>query len=168
MYPAGVRCKSLCESVLEVGFVKEEVNQQVVVVEEMPADEIRSRGDSHVSGAAWNIAPCRKDGLLIRCFAEPYHYVRHVMLNHCHMALGMLACATGAEWDLKADAKKILKFRDGKGRFSLAAVAACPNGKEMAELVSEGLDCEILSYKMDLEQPDAASTISQALHKGTN
>ena len=33
-------------------------------------------------------------------------------------------------------------------------------------MVIEGFDCEILSYKMDLEEPTAASVISQALNKG--
>ena len=44
VYPAGVRVKSLAVEVLDSGFVKEEVNHAVVVVEEPPAEEIRSRG----------------------------------------------------------------------------------------------------------------------------
>ena len=35
VYPAGVRCKGSCVDVVEVGFVKEEVNHAGVVVEEL-------------------------------------------------------------------------------------------------------------------------------------
>ena len=32
-------------------------------------------------------------------------------------------------------------------------------------VIEEGLDCEILSWKMDVEEPHAASVISQALNQ---
>ena len=34
VFPAGVRCKSLCMEVVEAGFMKEEVNHACVVVEQ--------------------------------------------------------------------------------------------------------------------------------------
>ena len=55
VYPAGVRCKGLCVDVVEAGFVKEEVNHAVVVVEETPAERIRSRGTDYVSGSTYNV-----------------------------------------------------------------------------------------------------------------
>ena len=36
VYPSGMRVKSLCQEVLENGFVKEEVNHACIVVEEPP------------------------------------------------------------------------------------------------------------------------------------
>ena len=39
-------------------------------------------------------------------------------------------------------------------------------GKNLATMVKEGLDCEMLSWKMDVEEPKAASIISQAYNAG--
>ena len=44
VYPGGLRCKSLCVTVLEAGFLKEEFNHACVVVEEYPVEEIIARG----------------------------------------------------------------------------------------------------------------------------
>ena len=85
---------------MDAGFLKEEINQNVVVVEDMPAEEFRSRGGNHMSGSAYNIDACSKDELLVTCFDEPLHDVRSKMLNHNHMMLCLRAFATGAKWDL--------------------------------------------------------------------
>ena len=46
VYPAGVRCKSLCVDVVDVnGFVKEEVQHSVVTVAETPAEHVPSGGE---------------------------------------------------------------------------------------------------------------------------
>ena len=55
VYPSGRRCVSLCEDVMDVGFVKEEMNTIVVAVEDTPAEHIRSRGIEYKSGSAYNI-----------------------------------------------------------------------------------------------------------------
>ena len=47
---------------------------------------------------------------------------------------------------------------DADGKLSVAAVADSVNGKELADAV--------LSWKIDVEEPTAASIISQALNKG--
>ena len=48
VYPAGVRCKSLCEGAVDSGFVSEEANNNCVVVEDTPAEHVRSRGEEYV------------------------------------------------------------------------------------------------------------------------
>ena len=48
----------------------------------------------------------------------------------------------------------------------MSAVAEYDNAKEMLVVLQEGMLMEVLSYKMDIEEPDAASIISQALNKG--
>ena len=166
VYPAGVRVKSLAVEVLDSGFVKEEVNHAVVVVEEPPAEEIRSRGKKHMTASRYNSTECEKDEYLITCFRVPYDDVRHVLLGHNHIMLVMRSFLTGAKWDLPSIEEKGIYFCDKDGRLSLSAVAAHPNGKEMQELIEEGMTCEILSWKMDVEEPTAASTISHALNKG--
>ena len=54
------------------------------------------------------------------------------------------------------------------GELSATAAAKTQNGAELAELLDEGILCEILSWRMDTEEPTAAATISQALNKGTD
>ena len=53
---------------------------------------------------------------------------------------------------------------DSQGKLSLSAVAEHANGIELAQMVKEGLEIEVLSHQMDIEEPSAASTISQALN----
>jgi hypothetical protein len=167
VYPSGVRCKSLCVEVMDVGFIKEEVNHAVVAVEETPAAHIRSRGEEYVSGSTYNVEKCMKDELLNTCFNEPVgSSVQHMLLSHNHITLVMRAFLTKAQWDLAPNAEKGISFCDDKGRLSLTAVAEHTNGKELGELIVEGIDCEILSWKMDAEEPTAASVISQALNTG--
>ena len=166
VYPAGVRCQSLTVDVIEAGFVKEEVNHAVVVVEETPAEHICSRGKDYVSGTKYNQTMCSKDELLISCFSVPYDDVRFLMLGHNHIMLVIRAFLTGAEWQLPRNEEKNIHFCDAHGRLSLPAVAASPNAKELAEIIEEGITCEILSWRMDVEEPSAASVISHALNKG--
>ena len=51
-----------------------------------------------------------------------------------------------------------------EGRLSATAVAASGNGKELGEMLLEGIACEVLSYKMELEEPGAAAIISSAMN----
>ena len=37
----------------------------------------------------------------------------------------------------------------------MTAVAAKPNGKDFAEVVFEGVDCEVLAWAMSVEEPMA-------------
>ena len=84
------------------------------------------------------------------------------------MALVVLAFITKAKWDFEPiEQKKMdrtIKFCDQQGRLCLTAVAATVNGKELVEVINDGLDCEVLSWKMEVEEPGAASIISAALN----
>ena len=68
VYPSGLRCKALGTDVLDVGFNKEELANQLVVVEETPEDQIRSRGKGYISGSSHNRDQSRNDELLCTCF----------------------------------------------------------------------------------------------------
>ena len=166
VYPAGVRCKSLCVEVLEAGFVKEEVNHACVAVEEAPvAEVIRAGGKGMESASTYNIEASGKDEFLTTCFQVPYDDVRHTLLSHNHILLVMRAFLTRAKWDLQACQGKAIAFCDADGKLSLTAVAACANGKELGEVMAEGMHAEVLSWKMDVEEPTAAGIISQALNE---
>jgi hypothetical protein len=155
----------LCVDVLEAGFVKEEVMHQMVVVEETPVDHIRSRGEDYISGSAYNYSASIKDELLCCCFEDPFGDVRHMLLSHNHVLLILRAFLAKCKWEMPPNPNKNIIYSDSEGRLSLTADAGSPNGKELAEVVMEGLDCEVLSWKMDLEEPTAASIISQSLNK---
>ena len=60
-----------------------------------------------------------------------------------------------------------IAYCDRSGKLSVAEVARSQNGKELAELLEEWFLCEVLSWKMDAEEPTAATIISQALNKGS-
>ena len=76
------------------------------------------------------------------------------------------------QWELpKTDIpnmNRTISFCDGEGRLSLSAVAATENGKELMEVANGGVYCEVLSWKMDVEEPTAASVISAALNKASD
>jgi len=88
-----------------------------------------------------------------------------MLLAHNHMMLILRAFLTRSKWELPPNPEKNIVYEDAEGRLSVTAVAGSPNGKELAEVVFDGLDCEVLSWQMDLEEPTAASIISQALNK---
>ena len=89
VYPAGIRCKNLCEEVITCGFMKEEVNHACVAVEEVPIEHARSRGAEYVSGLAFNASKSVQDNLLQTCFEAPLDEVRCMLLSHNHMRLAV-------------------------------------------------------------------------------
>ena len=160
VYPSGLRCKTLLWTVGKSGFLKEEVNHACVVVEECPGTE-RPKGIE--SGSAYNRRKCSADQLLATCFKAPYDIVEYLMLSHNHMMMVLRAVLTQAKWDLE-EIEDVIKFCDAEGLLSKAAVAESANGKELAEVIDEGILCEVLGYKMDIEEPTAAGIISEALN----
>jgi hypothetical protein len=80
------------------------------------------------------------------------------------MMLVMRAFMVAAHWDIPINTEKNLKMCDEKGNLSLTAIAAHNNGKELVAMVADGIECEQLAWEMDVEEPTAASIISQALN----
>ena len=118
MYPAGVRCKSLCQKVLTAGFIKEEVSHVCVVVEEPPPGSVELGYDS---AAAYNLRKTETDEWLSSCFLVPWNDVRHAMLAHSHIALVVRAFITQAQWNLQpieTKGKPIITC-DANGKLSL-------------------------------------------------
>ena len=168
VFPAGLRCRSLCGDVLHAGFIKEDVNHAGVAVEEPPAEEIIrlrvDKGGEVESAAAYNIKQTSKDELLRACFQAPFDTVQQTLLGHNHIMLVLRAFLGKAKWDIPPDMEKGIVCCDADGRLSITAVAAHANGKELAEVLTEGMRVEVLSWKMDVEEPEAATTISEALN----
>ena len=165
MYPAGIRCKSLCVDVVSQGFLKEEVNHVCIAVEEAPVQEIIKSGRTNVvTSTMYNVESSCKDDILSTCFQAPYNDVRVSLLSHCHMMLVLRAFLTQAQWDIPYDKDHDITYCDADGKLSLTAVAASDQGKELAEVVAEGFYTELLSWVMDVEEPRASAIISQAMN----
>ena len=149
-------------------FLKEEFSDKLVAVEEMPLHEAHARGIDK-TGSQYNREASSKDELLQACFQEPHGNVQYNLLSHNHMALVILAFIGKAKWELQSielpKMNRTISFCDDHGRLSLTAVAATVNGKELLEVINEGVDCEVLSWKMEAEEPTAASVTSAALNK---
>ena len=149
VYPSGVRCVNLASKVLNLGVSKEEMNHVVVAVQECPHREIVNRGADYVTASDYNRRQSRKGPLLSSCFQSPYGDVQHKLLSHNHIMLVMRAFATQAKWQLDVTVQGLI-YCDGNGSLSTTAVAAHPNGAELQEAWLQGLDCELLSWKMDV------------------
>lgn len=166
VYPAGVRCQGLCHDVFYTGFVKEEVDHMCIAVEEVPHDHVLSRGKDWVSGLKYNQSKCADDALLMECYLPPNDKADRLLLSHNHIMLVCRAFQAKAQWNLPAITEKKLVFCDGDGRLSITAVAAHANGVQFAQMMIDGVMCEVLSFKIDIEEPGAAAIISLACNTG--
>ena len=169
VYPAGIRCRDLCIEVLKVGFLQEEFTHALVAVEEKPYSEIRNGSQDYVPTSEYNRAASLQDEFLRTCFEEPHGSVQYKLLSHNHMMLVLRAFLTNAEWKIdpieQKRLEKIIKPCNEQGKLCMTAVAATENGKELVQVILEGVDCEVLSWKMAEEEPTAAAVISGALNK---
>ena len=86
-------------------------------------------------------------------------------LSHSHLLLVLLAWANGADWNGE-DEPNLCKLLNPDGSFYNAAVAACD--ADLERIFRDGLLMEVLSWKMLVEEPTAASLISQALNKANS
>ena len=86
-------------------------------------------------------------------------------LSHSHLLLVLLAWANGANWNVE-DEPNLCKLLNPDGSFYNAAVAACD--ADLERVFRDGLLMEVLSWKMLVEEPTAASLISQALNKANS
>ena len=184
VYASGDRVVGLCKDVLQAGFCKEEIDHGCVAVEAMPlvvatelAQELAQDPNKAkpIDGLAYNKKESCKDPILESCFKPPHDAVCHMLLSHNHICLVLRAFLTQAAWNIKVvdpGAKKDKKAEEGlsfpicddKGRLSITAVAEHKNGEQLLQALQEGFSAEILSYKMDVEEPTAAAIISTALN----
>ena len=88
-------------------------------------------------------------------------------LSHSHLLLVLLSWLNGAKWKISAVAaagkKDWSKIVDRDGRLLLDALG---DEDPLKKICKEGLDMEILSYKLEKENPGGSSKISQAMNKG--
>ena len=162
-YPTGLRVKELLVDIAGHGFVQEEADHNCSAVEEKPLAEIlKEGGASFQTSLAYNIQECAKDELLRGLYDEPFHTVHHSLVSHNHLMTICRAFLCKQLWRLEDNIEKNITFCDADGRLSLTSFTATPLGQQLGVIIQEGFLCQILSWKMDVEEPDAAEIISTA------
>ena len=107
----------------------------------------------------YNIRQCDHK-YLVKCFSQ-LHDIMYGTLSHSHLLLVLLSWLNGAEWKID-DEPNLSKLLNPDGTFNTAAVAACD--EDLGRVLRDGLQMEVLSWTMLVEEPTAASLISQALN----
>ena len=162
-YPTGLRVKELLVDIAGHGIVQEEADHNCYAVEEKPLAEIlKEGGASFKSSLDYNIQECGKDELLRGLYDEPLHTVQHSLLSHNHLMTICRAFLCKQLWRLEDNTEKNITFCDADGRLSLSSFTATPLGEQLGLIIQEGFLCQILSWKMDVQEPNAAEIISTA------
>ena len=160
MYPQPDIVRNLGLTIIRKGFNQSEANHEGVSVEEMPycerAKHSRSDGSPYEPYADYNIRQCDHP-ILETCFSV-INDIMYGALSHSHLLLVLLSLANGADWKV-GDELNLSKLLDPDGSFSNAAVAAYDD--DLDRVLRDGLLMEVLSWKMLVEEPTAASLISQ-------
>ena len=168
VYPQPGIVRTLGLNIMIKGFNKSEANHEGVSVEEIPCSEraahSRSDGSPYEPYGDYNIRQCDHK-YLVECFSQ-LHDIMYGTLSHSHLLLVLLSWLNGAEWkiDDEPNLSHLSKLLNPDGTFNTAAVAACD--EDLASVLRDGLQMEVLSWTMLVEEPTAASLISQALNTG--
>ena len=161
VYPQGDVVKNLGIMFARTGFSQEEADHQGVCVQEPPQDG-SAVAESY---AEYNRSNCRGQQALEKCFGSD-SIVSYGMLSHNHLLLVLLCWANNAEWELDDSERDLLKVQ-ADGQLNLDSAVAVENLTELVSSCREGLKVEVLSWKINVEEPEACALISTALNSNT-
>ena len=165
MYPQPDTVRNLGLKIIIKGFNQSEADHEGVSVEEMPYGERAkhscSDGSPYQTYADYDIRKCDHP-YLVKCFSS-LNDIMYGTLSHSHLLLVLLSWLNGAEWKVE-DEPNVSKLLNPDGTFCKAAVAALDD--DLDRVRRDGLLMEVLRWKMMVEEPTAASLISQALNTG--
>ena len=165
-YPSGLRGKELLVELAKIGIIQDEVDHHGYAVEELPLDKVLDCKDPNfISTLEYNVRECAKDEWLSGIYDEPYNKVFYSFLAHNHVLTICRAVITKQLWRLDDIQDMKITFCDEDGRLSLELIASAVNCVQLKAIIHEGVLCKVLSYKMDLEEPGAAATISTAVNE---
>ena len=162
VYPQPDRVQNLGISIHEDGEDDSEANHNGVCVEEVPADK---REKKHVTMLEHNVKKVAGTCLQV-CFEQSRAI--YGTLSHSHLLLILLSWLNGAEWPnvpLEAHSSKRVDWRTRTDRAGKLTLQNIDKDTALAKLGKNGLEMEILSWKMEKERPGSSSKISQALNK---
>ena len=170
IYPNGTDVRTLGLALIASTLDQAEADHNGVVIEEVPAEVRMASGfkDPFTTKAyegigRYNFEMCCRSECLRTCFTEEAaHAVVYGTLSHSHLLLFLLSAWTGAKWDaLDKDGNPGYPC-DKDGRVDFAAVAA--RDAVFKAIVDAGIEVEVLSYKLYLEEPNGCMLISDALN----
>ena len=162
-YPQGEVVKQLGIRLAKEGFNQEEADHQGVCVQEPPADATAVAATSYLE---YNKSRCQGSDVLSSCFGFDA-VASFGMLSHNHLLLLLLCWQNGAQWTLTEEEKQILAV-GVDGRLDLQAAVAVPNLMQLCDSCHDGLMVEVLSWKINVEEPGACMLISNALNSATD
>ena len=174
IYPNGDDVRALGLRLIP-GFDYAEANHNGVAVEEIPAS-VQSKGiiifrdpvtkEAYESIGEYNYKHCSGSEYLGTCFDKiEARLVLAGTLSHSHLLLVLLSVRSKAKWKTYDEAKEDGTFKfpcDGLGCLDLSAIT--DKDAVLEQLLREGLDMELLSHKIYIEEPYGCITISNALN----
>ena len=158
--------KELLVTMARAGILQDEVDTHGYAVEEMPVQMILDRKEAgFTTTLEYNVRQCAKDELLSGIYNEPYNKVFHGFLAHNHALTVCRAVLAKQLWRLEDIQDMKISFCDEDGRLSLEQITSSVNCQQLNAIIRDGILCKVLSWKMDVEEPDAAATISIAFNE---
>ena len=156
VYPNEDRVVGLNRDIYKWGADQDEADHNGITVEEVPERVREEYPQLRIERyTEYNRRKCKDKPLLNKCFEG--HDVLYGNLSHNHLLLVLLSWANAAKWGEA-------EWCDADGCLHLPSLKA--KDENFYGLINDGLLMEKLSWKMLVEEPDAASLISQALNKG--
>ena len=162
LFPMPQTVANLGIGIFQDGCSSEEANHEGVCVQEIPEG---CRPEGWETSLAVNQRKT-KGTLLEGCFPSDAQS-GYGTLSHSHLLLTLLCWHFALKWPIPIGGKFEAKWKlvlDDKECLKKDAVASVE--PELARILTEGLIFEILDWKMLIEEPTAASKISNALNKG--
>ena len=158
VYPQEDTVQHLGVRLAREGFLQEEADHGGICVESAVADD-------DAGAETYTTYNRRKTGgsvVLGKCFPVDAQ-VSYGMLSHNHLLLVLLCWQMNAVWNLSKEECRICGVHDD-GRLDLELAAGVKNLGEMIKCCLEGLWVEVLSWKIDTEEPGGCALISNALN----
>ena len=158
VYPQQDVVRRLGVSLAKKWFLQEEADHMGVCTQEPP--------EKAASFTAFNENGCAGQDFLQKCFqAEALSVVgvRYGLLSHNHLLLVLLCWLHSADWNLDEEELSFIPV-NASGGLDLEAAVAVECLAEPVKTVQEGLLVEVLSGKINTEEPGGACLISTALN----
>ena len=166
VYPNSDDVKKLGLNLIKAGFDYAEANHNGVAVEEFfgrvaavaAHDTLKRVGE-------YNYQKCLGSPALGQCFGSAkYGDIIAGTLSHSHLLLVLLCIKGNARWNIDDGEGNMTYPCDPSGRLDSSAVA--DKDGVLKKLLVEGLDMEVLSHQIYVEEPEACTLISNALNLG--
>jgi len=158
IFPQWQRSQSLMRKIFEGGFSRETAWHQGVCVEEIPTEH---QPPDYVTLHRWNKDCSSRHPELDGLLQNPDH-VTHGTLSRSHLTLILkLFKNQQRSWPWPERYKDLVMSKNGLDMTGLRELDG-----DLADVLSQGLMMEVLSWKMTQEEPHACSQISQALNMG--